>query len=134
MAFEWFFHRLTEPDPYSSTNYSFYWDRSNANGYGTRRAFYSKFLVVSGGPDQTVGIFRYPDSGPPSANPNYLIANENNALGWNPTEMGDFTSSAVYTTTTIDATTPFSQAIQQAAQDDISNQNLPNTGGIGGSG
>ena len=46
-----------------------YWDRSSNSGYGSRRAFYSKFLIVSGGPDQSVGIFRYSDTSPPTSRP-----------------------------------------------------------------
>ena len=59
-AFESFFHRLTEPYPIQAA-LPFYWDRRHAYGYG-RRAFYSKFLVVSGGPDQQLGVFLYSDA------------------------------------------------------------------------
>ena len=45
--------------------------------YAARRAFYSKFLIVSGGPDLQVGIFRYPDSAPPGS-ATQLIAIVNN--------------------------------------------------------
>jgi hypothetical protein len=141
-AFEFFFHRLTEPDPFSKGNFSFYWDRSSNTGYGSRRAFYSKFLIVSGGPDQLVGIFRYADSSPPTS-ASQLISNENNAMPF-ALDVADFTTSATLQNTTIpvnasipssnDPNNPSSYDLQQAAQDDISNQNLMATGGIGGSG
>ena len=145
LAFETFFHRLSEPYPFptksTSTVYGYYWDRSTSTGYGARRAFYSKFLIISSGQDHLSGIFRYPDSSPPSAT--QLIANENNAMQFG-LDLTDFTSSATLTNTAIpvdasnpssyDATNPTSYDLQQAGQDDISNQNLSAAGAIGGSG
>jgi len=148
MSFEYFFHRLTEP--YVPSGGAYFWDRGTA--YGSRRAFYSKFLIVSGGPDQQVGIFRYPDVpttsptgvvySPPSS-PTQLIANENNAMPF-ALDVADFTANAVIQSLTIapppanapapDPNSRSSYDLQQAAQDDISNQNLAATGGIGGSG
>ena len=51
-AFEYFFHRLTEPYPGRR--------RADSSGtaaatYGCRRAFYSKFLILSGGLDKQLG-------------------------------------------------------------------------------
>ena len=145
LAFEHFFHRLSEPDPYATANFRFYWDRSNVTtpvAYGRRRAYYTKFLIVSGGPDQTVGIFRYSDILPPTT-AFQLIANENNAMPFS-LDVADFTLSATVTGTSIpvntsnpsspDPTQPNSYDLQQAAQDDISNQNLMAVGAIGGSG
>jgi hypothetical protein len=141
-AFEYFFHRLTEPYPVAqkATNPPTleYWDRSLGS---YRRAFYSKFLIVSGGPDQLVGIFRYPDTSPPTS-PTQLIANENNALPFSIGDFVDFTANAAIpsgTTSIIynptgDPTNPSSSDLIQGAQDDISNQNLTSTGNIGGSG
>jgi hypothetical protein len=138
-AFQSFFHTLTEPMTFVSGSVGNYWDRSTNTGFGSRRAFYSKFLIVSGGPDQTVGIFRYPDASPPTAI--QLIANENSALPFG-LDVIDFTGTTLQITspTTISGPSsnnpvaPNSFDIQQAAQDDISNQNLMATGGIGGSG
>ena len=142
-GFEYYFHRLTEPDPYATANFAMYWDRSSNKGYGTRRAYYSKFLIVSGGPDLTVGIFRYPDTVPPSS-ASQLIANENNAMPFSTTDVADFTAGATLLQTTIpvntttpssnDPMSPSSYDLQQAAQDDISNHNLAAAGAIGGSG
>ena len=62
------------------------WDRS---GSRCRRAFFTKFLVLSGGPDQVPGVFLYTDTVLNSFSPAdiasaHLIANENNAMpfGW----------------------------------------------------
>jgi prepilin-type N-terminal cleavage/methylation domain-containing protein len=129
-AIEYFFHRITEP--ISGAGGINYWDRGTT--YGSRRAFYSKFLIVSGGPDVTPGVFLYPDSTVTTAS--QLIANENNAMPF-ALDVVDFTTSATFPTTipAINQTgTPASFALQQAAQDDISNQNLAATGAIGGSG
>jgi hypothetical protein len=131
-AFEFFFHRLTEP--IAAAGGAYFWDRGTTNGFGFRRAFYSKFLILSGGPDNTPGVFLYPDSAAPTAASAY-IANENNALPFVVGEMGDFTTSDSYTAQAIDSVnTPASFTLQQAAQDDISNQNLAATGNVGGSG
>ena len=83
-----FFHRLTEPFPLSGTytgEYGVDWDRSGTG----RRAFFTKFLVLSGGPDQVPGVFLYSDAvlnsfGTADIASAHLIANENNAMpfGW----------------------------------------------------
>jgi len=140
-AFEVFFHRLIEPLPnpgVASNNPTALrpWDRG---GYPSRRAFYSKFLILSSGPDEQLGVFLYSDADPPTL-PSQLLANENNALPFSIWDgVADFTANAVIQQTTIssvpssDPTRPSSYDLQQAAQDDISNHNLQSTVGIGGS-
>ncbi len=56
-AFEYYFHRLTEPLQITAARRTA-WDRSG----GYRRAFYSKFLIVSSGPDKQLGLFLYADA------------------------------------------------------------------------
>jgi prepilin-type N-terminal cleavage/methylation domain-containing protein len=142
-AFESFFHRLTEP--VMPGGGSSFWDRS---GYG-RRAFYSKFLILSGGPDKQPGVFLYSDldmnglGGNAAAN---LIANENNALPFSLDILGGwpagFLDPAHYRLTTPaftaspsnDPNHPSSYDLRQSAEDDISNHNLQTTAAIGGSG
>jgi len=147
-----FFHRLTEPFvPTSGTYFNQYgvdWDRSGAG----RRAFFTKFLVLSGGPDQAPGVFLYSDAvlnsfATADIASVHLIANENNAMpfGWTQgttTPDVDFISSATIPSglSTINHNVlntpsyPTTYEVIQAAQDDITNQNLQATGGIGGSG
>jgi hypothetical protein len=145
-AFEFFFHRLTEPLP--AAGGPTWWDRGTT--YGARRAFYSKFLIASAGPDQQLGIFQYTTAdmlGFGSTNgPLALIANENNAMPFAldvfsvHNLVGGFAENATISTTTIplnpsaDPTHPSTSDLIQAAQDDISNQNIQPTGGLGGSG
>jgi hypothetical protein len=146
-AIEYFFHRVSEP--LAGAGGTNYWDRGTT--FGSRRAFYSKFLVLSGGPDLTPGVFLYPDSfftGVTSTSPSIaLIANENNALPFSIHDVVDFTTSATisgppYPTIPVNTaspssnnpTNPSSYDLQQAAQDDITNQNLSAVGNIGGSG
>ncbi len=143
-AFEYYFHRLTEP--YSGGGGQNYWDRGST--YGNRRAFYSKFLILSGGLDGQPGVFLYSDALLKSASsPAWaLIANENNAMPFSATDTTsggftiDFTASAQYASTsfsytqTVDPTTPSTGDLIQAAQDDITNQNIQTTVGIGGGG
>ena len=143
-AFEALFHPLTEPYPYPTTttgNPGTFWDRGST--FTTRRAFYSKFLILSGGPDTIPGVFLYADhdiKGFGAGAAPYLIANENNAMPFSTTDVADFTTSATVTSTSflsvpsIDPTHPSSFDLNQAAQDDISNHNLQSGGAIGGSG
>jgi len=150
-AFELLFHRLTEPYPSPNPTTGLFWDRG---GFQYRRAFYSKFLVLSGGPDQVPGVFLYADADMqslPSGAAVNLIANENNALPFaldilGGVAGGGFTTQVSIPVTGIntvptftyapssDPTRPSSYDLLQAAQDDISNHNLQATGGIGGSG
>jgi hypothetical protein len=146
LSFEYFFHRLTEPYPVAASPPYEYWDRSSG---GFRRAYYSKFLILSGGPDETPGVFLYSDAAlAKAASPaTALIANENNAMPFSVgsragMDVVDFTvtatiasgSTAVSYNPSNDPTQPSSSDLIQAAEDDISNQNLVSTGGIGGSG
>ncbi len=127
-AFEYYFHRLSEP--YYITTSSQAWDRS---GY-YRRAFYSKFLIVSSGPDKLLGLFQYNDTAlhglsNPAAG---LIFNENNAMPF----VFDFTGSAyapqgssIAGPSSGDDTNPNSYDLQQNGKDDIANQTLQITAG-----
>jgi hypothetical protein len=135
-TFEFYFHRLREPyggaagtTPFSQQH----WDRGS---YPARRAFYSKFLIVSAGLDEQLGIFGYyPDQGSPSGPPDstHLLAIENNAM---PLFYDLVTNANIPAGTTV-SSTPFPGALYDlstAAQDDISNQNIQTTIGIGGGG
>lgn len=67
-TFATYFHTLIDPLAATSGTsglsanplYNTYWDRSSnvAAGFTTRRAYYSRFLVVSGGPDKQPGVAR----------------------------------------------------------------------------
>ncbi len=145
-AFEYYFHRLTEPYPGAGGTY--FWDRGST--YGARRAFYSKFLILSGGLDGQLGVFLYSDAalkalGLPRNVAEALIANENNAMPFSVKDASggftvDFTSGAQYGSTSIsytqsvDPTAPSTGDLLHAAQDDISNHNIQTTVGIGGGG
>ena len=146
-AFEFFFHRLTEPiSPGGGVTF---WDRGASFA---RRAYYSKFLILSGGRDKQPGVFLYSDAdmqalGNTAAS--FLIANENNALPFALDLLGGGTAGFT-TTVTIpggtgtfpsftnvssgDPTHPSSYDLQEASKDDISNHNLQAVSGIGGSG
>ncbi len=155
VAFEYFFHRLTEPLVHTG-NTAFYWDRGSFFPY--RRAFFFKPLILSAGPDRQPGVFLYPQGTVLLlTNPTLgLIANENNALTfsvanvpvpvghppWQPRtgmDLTDFTvsetvpSGPVPTATSFDPDYPSTYDLLQAGQDDISNQNRQATGGPGGS-
>ncbi len=142
-AFEYYFHRLTEP--YPSAGGPTFWDRGSS--YGGRRAYYSKFLILSGGPDAQPGVFLYSDADIQSYGANAawpLIANENPALPFSASQSAsgfvDFTQSGTYSSTVIpyspsvDPTRPSSSDLLQAAQDDITNQGLGGAVGSGGGG
>jgi len=155
-AFGSFFHLLTEPLSNPQTSGGLYWDRG---GFPFRRAFYSKFLILSGGPDKVPGVFLYADADIQVLSSNVagpvpvtaaLIANENNAMPFAldlfggglfgftnqvsipPNGSGNVTTFSFAPSN--DPTHPSSYDLLQGAQDDISNHNLQATGGIGGSG
>ncbi len=144
-----FFHRLTEPMQAGQPS-GFLWDR----GGSYRRAFYTKFLILSAGPDGLPGVFLYSDANmePPSPsnpaglpNPNFaLIANENCAMQFG-LDIADFTSTGVIPPnsqgvtvivppSTYDPANPNSFDIQNNGQDDITNHAIASAGGLGGSG
>jgi prepilin-type N-terminal cleavage/methylation domain-containing protein len=141
-AFAYFFHRLAEPIQQAGPSPNF-WDRGTK--YPERRAFYSKFLILSSGPDQLPGVFLFPDytlnGRPPDVVCSALLLNENNAMQFSVVDVADFrvrpyvVLSAIPASGAVDPINnpPNSYDIQQAGQDDISNQNLQTIGGIGGS-
>jgi prepilin-type N-terminal cleavage/methylation domain-containing protein len=137
-GFESFFHRLTEPLQIPAGGGGLAWDRSG----GPRRAFYSKPLIVSSGPDKALGLFQYSDgllqtlisSGRAAT---ALIYNENSAMPYS-LDLIDYTNHA-YTSAPatitgpggIDPLNPNSYDLQQNGQDDISNHNLQTSVGGG---
>ena len=143
--FSTFYHTLYEPMQLVGGGLD--WDRS---GQTSRRAFFSKFLVLSGGPDQVPGVFLYADADlkpPNSTNADaisvHLIANENLAMPFSTLDAQDFTKNATYNfagyptisgSPSSDPTHPSSYDLFIGAQDDITNQNIQAVGGIGGSG
>jgi hypothetical protein len=136
-----FFHRLTEPMPVpppAPLTSGVLWDR----GGSYRRAFYSKFLILSAGPNGSPGVFLYSDAALKflgGAASLALIANENNAMQFG-LDVADFTANATIQTvgiaggSTNNPANPNSVDIQSAGQDDITNHSLHSSGGIGGSG
>jgi hypothetical protein len=146
-AFEYYFHRLSEPLANPASQQALFWDRGTS-AFAPRRAFYSKFLIVSGGLDGQLGVFLYSDLAMTTLAQNAawpLIANENNALpfsaGTRPgLDVVDFTQSATIAgspptitfNSSPDPSAPSSSDLLQAAQDDISNQNIQTTVAIGG--
>ncbi len=132
VAFEYFFHRLTEPFQ-NTGNPGLQWDRASpvypqgTLGLGYRRAFLSKPLIVSSGPDQQLGIFLlYPSlvfpTPPLQLNAANLIYYENNAIPFDPTTPAGPISPGSTT-----------YQLRDNGRDDISNQNRQATGGPGGS-
>ncbi len=139
-AFEFFFHRITEPMAFSASSpsaadYWMYWARDGASesGVGYRRAFFSKPLILSGGPDQEPGVFLYP-----SPTVNDLIYVENNAVQFTPAEAS--WSTLPPADGGIPATSPESYLngfpntllLLDAGRDDISNHNVTTNVGSGG--
>ena len=132
VAFQAFFHRLTEPFQ-NPGNTQYYWDRGSVVPY--RRAFFSKPLIVSSGPDQQLGIYLlYPSlvfPNPLSLNAANLINYENNAMPFDPALFSGETVPAG-TAISPNPTLPTYQ-FRENGRDDISNQNRQATGGSGGS-
>ncbi len=156
LAFAAFFHTLAEPLQSSSggsttgLGQGSFWDPVVGS---SRRAYYTKPLILSGGLDQTPGVFLYPDSFTRGGGASLgLIANENSARAFG-LDLIDFTPgqptsagfipwtnysnppqiSAMNFPSTLIPDKPSSFDIQQASQDDITNHNLSTTVGVGGS-
>lgn len=137
--FERFFHRLTEPLQYQApAGAQFqdlkYWDRGGFTGLGYRRAFFTKPLILSSGPDMTPGVWLFPTA------PSALKLNryENAAMQFVPTEaFGDITDDIddPIPATPPDADMikfPASFMLRDSGQDDITNHNVGFSAGSGG--
>src|SRR5262249_34588557 len=133
-AFEWLFHRITEPVTNDGTP-SIYWDRG-INPLGGRRAYYSRPLILSGGPDQTPGVFLWHDDYVKDLTRitvhNFLWT-ENNATQLSPDEFDNNYGYYQLTSGRHIPVTSKTAALRDAGKDDISNQNRQATGGTGGS-
>jgi len=123
-AFEFFFHSLHEP--MTANVLGQFWDRGanspTTGPYAQRRAYYSKPLIVSWGPDMMPGIFGYYTelnlSLPTTNITTSILSNENPAPQFD----------AINYPTVTGLTTQ----LQDQGGDDISNQTLE-AGGSGGS-
>lgn len=147
--FETYFHRLHEPLAYgSSTNHGLFWDRGASYGgpFGARRAYFTKFLIVSSGPDKELGLFQYDRAGLESdltaaasnnpLAPSYPLTGLEGAAA--PLAKGDLVNLGGDRpgkrggATVGDPISAASRDLQAKGLDDISNHNIP-AGGIGGS-
>lgn len=146
LGFASFFHTLAEPlqaPVAAGFGMGVFWDPAAT----LRRAYYTKPLILSGGLDQTPGVFLYSDAYLHALGQKTslgLIANENSALPFG-LDLIDFTvtggiswnyNSPVVisaSASSIDPNNPMSFDIQQSSQDDITNHNLSTTVGVGGS-
>jgi hypothetical protein len=140
-AFEYFLHRLTEP--MQGGGGANYWDRGTTYPY--RRAFFTKPLILSGGPDKQLGVFLYPN-GTPGTSPvtaTQLLMVENNAMQF--ALVNDFTNAGSYTIAPLSAVSGSvgdydsydpnnltGCGLQESGKDDISNQNRQASIGAGG--
>ncbi|WP_206107865.1 type II secretion system protein [Paludisphaera rhizosphaerae] len=134
-AFEWFFHRLTEPMEYyvPDPTVSKYWDRANSASFGYRRAFFTKPLILSGGPDGTPGVVTVNPSSysDPESTAQALISIENTAAQFLPSET--MNSSLIIPKERFDMSqNPLSLQLWDSGQDDISNHTVTAAAGSGG--
>ncbi len=154
--FENYFHLLHEPLFNSSTPPALgqFWDRGAGAGgpFGARRAFSSKFLILSSGPDLLPGVFQYSDAalqsdlgtaaGTPNSRSFPLIGLENLAAQLNYLDLTKVVSGGASLGYPLDPLLqspvpspipyPSSLDIQAQGQDDVTNHYVP-AGGIGGS-
>jgi hypothetical protein len=136
-AFMLHFHSLLDPNFVGGSSNGAFWDRS---GFSARRAFYSRFLILSGGPDKEPGVARLArdytnlklsyknigastdTSGAPVAISSLSInLIEGQAASYDPNRTGGFFQVGVANQT--------SAALQISAQDDVSNHGLASPGG-----
>lgn len=134
-AFQKYFHSLVDFNSSSGTpGYSGqWWDRG---GYFYRRAYFSKFLIASSGPDRKLGIarlgFDYSEYGPSGSTPAAvgvtaatLINIENNAANITPNRLS---TAPWYPADPTGAAITFGLQ-QEWGGDDITNQNFNSPGG-----
>lgn len=140
--FENYFYRLREPLSYgSATATGLFWDRGASYGgdFAARRAYFTKFLIVSSGPDKELGLFQYDDAGlkadlttaaSSAVSPSYpLIGLESTAAPLSYADLKSLVGDSFSIGQVISAA---SMDLQAKGLDDISNHNIP-AGGIGGS-
>ena len=138
--FENYFYRLHEPLDVTKAAIGQAWDRGAPGGdFAARRAYFTKFLIVSSGPDKELGLFQYDDAGlkadlttaaSSAVSPSYpLIGLESTAA---PLSKADLTSLVGGSFSIGQVISAASAELQAKGQDDISNHNIP-AGGIGGS-
>jgi type II secretory pathway pseudopilin PulG len=137
-AFSTFFHPLIEPmisaGAASTAQPKYFWDRGTT--YFPRRAFFTKFLIISSGPDQQLGLSRidmYVPTGTPITIANKFTAGdlliESQARQFN---LYDGSNGALTGSPDANPTPPNSAGITlyDAGQDDISNHNYQAPGGV----
>ena len=143
--FENYFYRLREPLDPASAGVGTLWDRgAPAGAFASRRAYSTKCLIVSSGPDKELGLFQFDNTGLVDALTNLadpsgvakpystafpLIGLESTAA---PLSGADLLSLVRGEATVGQAIGAASADLQAKGQDDISNHNIP-AGGIGGS-
>jgi hypothetical protein len=139
VAFSTYFHALTEPlassnlsSPAGTAQPTYFWDRGST--YFQRRAFFSKFLVISSGPDRQLGIARLDTvlnaSGQPYQAP-YSIsdvmiesqARQTNLVASDGALMAPTDANPI-------PVTYGGTSLSDAAQDDMSNHNYQAPGGV----
>jgi prepilin-type N-terminal cleavage/methylation domain-containing protein len=117
VAFQYYFHSLVDPNATTSSVNN--WDRfsnTSLNIY-KRRAYYTKFLILSGGPDKEPGVFLYSDASLNASTAGVgLLMDESQAL---PNTFYSVSNPAYYP----NPPTP------DANIDDITNHNLQAAGG-----
>jgi prepilin-type N-terminal cleavage/methylation domain-containing protein len=136
-AFSTFFHPLLEPmisaGVTNSASPQHFWDRGAT--YYQRRAFFTKFLIVSSGPDQQLGIARLDTLTPLGTQismPTFSAGDvliESQARLFN---LYDATNSALKGSPDANPSPPLygGPTLNDAAQDDISNHNYQAPGGV----
>lgn len=147
--FENYFHRISEPLAYGSADdhgHGRFWDRGASYGgpFAARRAYFTKFLIVSSGPDRELGLFQYdreglveaignltrPSGVDNSLAPSYPLIGLESAAA--PLAYDDLQGLVSGSKSVGDPISEASRELQAKGQDDISNHNIP-AGGIGGS-
>jgi hypothetical protein len=134
LVFQSLFHSLIEPNanpqsPLGGTlTPGMFWDRATVTPLGARRAFYSKFLIASGGADQELGIARADVFQAALTVPVLLLESQARQTDLNPDYVYSAPSSSY---ATAPWTNPSSgNTLLQASSDDITNHNYQAPGGV----
>lgn len=123
--FHTYFHSLVEPLSYSGASPSGFWDRGTS--YYQRRAFYSKLLIASSGPDRELGIAQLDTAGYTPSQFRFLLLQVESQARQTGLKVNDY---VYFYPANPNWTNPVTgNTLPQAGLDDITNHNLSVPGG-----
>jgi hypothetical protein len=134
VAFQTYFHTLVEPLSSGGPSASFWSRGTTPDSFPQRRAYYSKFLIASSGPDQQLGIAEvgknYGVTGSAPYNNGAALNVINLLIEGQAAQATLNRSDAVYLTPQTDTgNAAITTLLQEAGLDDVTNHSILSAGG-----